>query len=349
MTIKITAIVFDKPYSVELRELEMERCAADEILAETMYSFVSPGTELRVLRGHQPDPQYPLIPGYSWVGRVLEVGRNVEGWDVGDLVSGRNPVPVSGIASRWGGQASHHRCSTTDTIVKLPRDADPWDYVHAEVAAISYRGVTAANPMPTETAVVIGQGMIGLFNAKWLLVRGAKVVVLDLEEYRLAPARKWGVAAALDARDPDVRAKTLALCPDGADLVFESSSSIEAAKLAGTLLRKPFAQAMRTTYRGPLCNSPSSWPRLVFQATYHNKTIEMQPPGLLAGVEGALVIQPFDRSVADRMDVVELIRRGHLPISDVLPGPTKLEDAPEAYLELESNPSHVRGLAIKWK
>ena len=86
--IKAKTIVFDKPNSVVLGEIELQGCGDDEILAETIFSFVSPGTELRVLSGNQPNTNFPLIPGYSWVGRVIEVGRNVKGWQQRELVSG---------------------------------------------------------------------------------------------------------------------------------------------------------------------------------------------------------------------------------------------------------------------
>jgi len=90
-----------------------------------------------------------LIPGYSVVGRVSETGSEVRGWRKGDLVSGRNPLPVPDINSLWGAQASHHRYKITgyDRPVKLPPGVQPWDFVTAEVAAISWRAVTAAVEM----------------------------------------------------------------------------------------------------------------------------------------------------------------------------------------------------------
>ena len=86
---KAKAIVFDKPNSAVLQDIELEACGENEILAETIFSFVSPGTELRVLSGNQPDMKFPLIPGYSWVGRVIEVGKNVKGWEPENMSKSR--------------------------------------------------------------------------------------------------------------------------------------------------------------------------------------------------------------------------------------------------------------------
>ncbi|MHC4885068.1 MAG: zinc-binding dehydrogenase [Planctomycetota bacterium] len=345
----IKSIIFDKPGSVVLGDAELQTCGENEIIAETIYSFVSPGTELRILTGKQPNTKFPLIPGYAWVGRVIEVGKQVKGWQTGELVSGRNPLPVPGVNVCWGGQSSHHRCDPSNMIVKLPQDADPWDYVHAEVAAISYRGATAACPLPNETAVVIGQGMIGMFSTQWLLLHGVRVIVVDIEDFRLEPARKWGVAAALNAKEPDIREKILSYCPGGADIVVESSASLDGVELAASLLRKPSPQALGTVYRAGTMHSNGLWPRLVFQASYHNLTLETRPQGVLPSLEGVLVLQPCDRTVDDRLSVIEHIRRGHLPVSEIIDKAVPVSDAPSQYLNLLNNPGRIRGLAFQWE
>ena len=43
----------------------------------------------------------------------------------------------------------------------------------AEISSISLRGVEAARPKPGQTAIVLGQGIIGAFSpAAWLRVKG---------------------------------------------------------------------------------------------------------------------------------------------------------------------------------
>lgn len=349
---KTKAIVFQKPEKIGLAEFDLPECGSNEIIAETIYSFVSPGTELRILSGiGESRERFPLIPGYSWVGRIIGVGADVKGWQQGELVTGRNPRPIPGITQLWGGQASHHRCEVTgyDAVLKLPVDADPWHYIATEVAAISWRGVTCAFPAVGETAVVIGQGMIGAFNAKWLLYHGARVIVVDLEESRLARARKWGATAALNGRLPDIREQILAYCPPGgADIAIESSSSLEGAKLASSVLRQPVYRALNTNYPVTALHADAHlWPRLIFQANY-TKTLELGPGGLTGG-EGVLVLKPGDRTVGDRLAVIDRIREGVLPIADILAQPTPVDEAPTAYLRLRDNPGQYSALAFQWQ
>lgn len=351
MQIKARAISFKEPGEVGFVEFELPECGPQEVLAETIYSFVSPGTELRVLAGTaESRGRFPLIPGYSWVGKVIQVGAEVGGWREGDLVTGRNPLPIPGLTQLWGGQASHHRCVVEgyDRVLKLPPGADPWDYITAEVSAISWRGVSAAFPAPGETAVVIGQGLIGAFGAKWLLAHGARVIVVDLEESRLARARQWGVTAALNGREADIREQILAHCPEGgADIAIESSSTMAGVRLAAGVLRQPVYRTLHAAYPAPLLRSAAGvWPRLVLQATYTDQMTT--GPGGIAPCEGVLVLKPGDRTVGDRLATLEQIRAGNLPVGDILAAPTPVEQAPEAYRRLREEPGAVSAVAYSW-
>jgi len=80
-------IIFAAPNEIAFADFELPACGPNEIVAETIFSFVSPGTELRGLRGEgESRGRFPLIPGYSWVGRVIAVGSRLpdSSWAVGD-------------------------------------------------------------------------------------------------------------------------------------------------------------------------------------------------------------------------------------------------------------------------
>jgi len=351
MTRTINAIVFTQPNEVKLQQFSLPPCGPSEVICETIYSFVSPGTELRVLSGaKESQGKFPLIPGYSWVGRVVEVGSDLRGWREGELVSGRNPIPVPGVGFMWGGQASHHRCvvSGYDAVLKLPAGADPWQYTPTEVAAISWRGASICFPAAGETAVVVGQGLVGAFAAKWLMHHGAKVIVVDRIESRLTRALAWGASAAVNASDSDSREQILSLTTGGADIVIEASGSRGGVELARTILRQPTARLLHTNYPvEQLHASAHYWPRLVFLATYLNKQEIF--PSEFAGVEGAIVFGPGDRTVGDRLAVLERIRCGDIPMKDIVAAPTPVAQAPQSYLTLRDNPDKYNTMVFDWR
>ncbi|MBC2602701.1 zinc-binding dehydrogenase [Puniceicoccus vermicola] len=342
------AIVFSSVNEVSHQTVELPPCGPDEIVCETLYTFVSPGTELRVLGGQYSKPKdFPLVPGYSAVARVLEVGTEVSGIRVGDLVSGRNPKAVAGVGAMWGGQASRHVYATRgeDRIVLLPKEADPLDYVVAEVAAISHRGIDAARPRAEETAVVIGQGMIGTFSAAWLLNHGCRVIVCDVDAGRLEKARSRGVAEAVNMMDEDAMGRLEFLLNGGADIVVESSGTSAGIQAAYRLLRKK-PQAYGDDYKvEPIGFYGDDWPRLVVQANYIDE-VSINPFSFFSG-EGVTVLTPSDRGVEDRQKVVEAIRSGHLSGRDFVDLVLPYKEAASGYRKLLER--EVSSVAFSWQ
>jgi 2-desacetyl-2-hydroxyethyl bacteriochlorophyllide A dehydrogenase len=346
----LKAIVFTKPGEISIQELELGECRPTDIMVKTHYTMVSSGTELRVLAGHYgAEKKFPLIPGYSVVGEVTSLGKEAKGFRVGDLVSCRNPSPLPGIHSHWGGQASLHVYATTgeDRPVLLPAGAKTLDYVIAEIAAVSFRGVEAAAPRPGESAVVIGQGMIGAFSAAWLYARGCRVIVTDIETGRLNRALAWGASAAVHGKDPDAESRLRSFLNGGADIVVESSGTPTGAMLAYQLVRKK-PQAYGSEYKvEPIGFYHGDWPRLVMQANYL-ETVTINPFGFIPG-EGVTILAPKDRGVEDRQKVVEAIRRGQISAHHFIGQPVPFAQAAQAYAALRDDKNNNFSLVFDWR
>ncbi len=329
-------------------QAELKKCGPDELVCETLYSTISPGTELRMLAGHYgTEGKFPFIPGYSSVGKVVETGSDVTGWRVGDLINSRNTLSFAGTETLYG---AHSRFKVlpstgTDRPVRLPVDADPLDYALTDVAAISLRGVEAAAPKAGETAVVIGQGLIGALSAAWLAIHGCRVIVVDLEAGRLERALRNGAAFAVSPKEPDALARILALCNGGADIVVEASGSTEGAETAFQLLRKKPQNYAKEYTVEPLRFYGGDWPRLVFQANYL-KPLEWKPDGCLPG-EAAIFITPRDRGVEERQRVIEFIRTGRLKVHDFVEQVFPWQEAPAAYEALRDR--RIMSAVLDWR
>jgi 2-desacetyl-2-hydroxyethyl bacteriochlorophyllide A dehydrogenase len=331
-----TAIVFEAANQVGFGRFNLAEPASDQIVVETAYTFVSPGTELRVLRGHYGAAgQFPFVPGYSVVGKIMHVGDEAKGWRVGDWVSGRNPRPLQGVGAMWGGQASHHVYTTTgeDRPVLLPPDCEPFDYVIAETAAIAYRGVEAARVQRGETAVVVGQGIIGAFSAAILGLAGVRTAVVDLDRSRLRRAVDNGAAFSINAGEPDVLERLSNFLNGGADIVVEASGVRSGVEMAYKLLRRKPQKYGKDYVVEPIHFYGGDWPRLVMQANYL-EGITHNPFGFTPG-EGVTILSPSDRGVEDRQRTIELIRRGQLQARRFVDQIVPVSDAPAAYAALQ--------------
>ena len=335
----VQAVVFDQGEQISIREVGLPEIQNDQFRTETLYTFVSPGTELRTLAGHYgANKNFPIIPGYSAVSRVVEVGPEVKKFQVGDLLSTRGGSGFIGAKGYWGGEAGGHVFGQNGPVVKLPPDAaeNPLRYAVTEVAAISYRGVQSADPRPGEHAVVIGQGMIGTFVAEFLRLKGCLVTVCDISAERLAVSREAGFTT-VELNGDDAVAQLLAYGCNGFDIVAECSGSVGGFNTAVQLIRQDPRERMRRLRK--------DWPRLLLQGNYVDE-IPVNPCWFFKG-EGMTLLTPADRDGDDRLQVAELIRSRKWDPSPYLKNIFTPAQMPDAYRKLQKR--EISSAICQWR
>lgn len=340
-------ILFQDVNSVSVGAARIKEVGPDEIMCQTLYSTISPGTELRMLAGHYGTAgKFPYVPGYTSIDRVIEVGSNVTGFRVNDLVNSRNTMPFADVTTLYGAHSSFKvlPAQGTDRPVALPANGNPRDYVLTDVAAISLRGVEAAAPKAGETAVVIGQGLIGSLSAQWLVIHGCRVIVVDPEESRLERALRNGAAFAVSPREQHAAERIQAFCNGGADIVVEASGSSAGVELAWKLLRRKPQNYSKDYTVEPIRFYGEDWPRLIFQANYLEPLL-WKPDGCLPG-EGATIISPRDRGVEERQRVIEHIRAGRFVPEKFVEEVFAWKDAPRAYDKLRNR--EILSAVVDW-
>jgi len=193
---------FSAPRTVELREEPLPCPAAGQVLVQTVYSAISPGTELLIYRGEAPTElaadetisalggalTFPLKYGYSAVGRIIALGPNVEPSWQDRFVFAFNPHESLFVASATG-------------LVPLPPDLDPI------AAAFLPKMETAVNflhdgaPLVGERVAVFGQGIVGLLTTTLLSrIPLASLVTLDRYPLRRELSLKAGAHTSLDSQ-----------------------------------------------------------------------------------------------------------------------------------------------------
>lgn len=339
---QVKAVVYPENGKVETRVLHLRELGKEEIRTETLYSFVSAGTELRVMEGYYgAKNKFPLVPGYSYIAEIVETGRNVKGYKKGDLLCCRYGNDFMEAAAYWGGHASQHIVNVGNgSHVVLPEESkkDVLKYAVVEVAAISYRGVCAVSPECGESALVVGQGMIGCFTAEFLRMKGCRVTVCDIHKKRLENAAEAGYSYAdLSEGSAEERLQTFA-GGNMYDIVAECSGSSAGFLLANKMLRKP-------EWGKNIHMVKKTFPRLLIQANYV-EDVPVNPSRFFTG-EGALIVTPADRNYEDRATVAELIRRGELHTEAYTKNIFTPEEMPEVYNKLKN--CEIASAVCKWK
>jgi threonine dehydrogenase-like Zn-dependent dehydrogenase len=203
----------------------------------TLRSGISAGTELTAYTGSNPYTRkrwdskrrlyvegdathpYPLDGwGYEEVGRVVEVGRDAAGVEVGDVVYGI-----------WGHRSGHVAPAEWAAARLLPADTDPTIGIFARIGAIALNAVHDAAPRVGDVIAVFGQGVPGLLVTQLLRLAGATVIAVDAIPRRLELARRFGADHVVDftATSPAELIKDLT-AGRGADVAIEISGSYRA-------------------------------------------------------------------------------------------------------------------------
>jgi 2-desacetyl-2-hydroxyethyl bacteriochlorophyllide A dehydrogenase len=222
---------------VDLREYEEEPLDAHHVRLRTLYSGISAGTELTAYRGSNPylvkrwDPAqrlfvdgavtvgYPIEGwGYEEVGEVAEVGEEVTGVAVGDVVWGT-----------WG-----HRSSTVmhedDAAVRvLATGVNPMLGIFSQIGAIALNAILDADIHIGEHVAIFGQGVPGLLVTQLARLNGATVIAVDALPRRLELSRTLGARHALQPGHVQVGEEVKRLTEGrGADVSIEISGNYRA-------------------------------------------------------------------------------------------------------------------------
>lgn len=156
----------------------------------------------------------PIPLGYSIAGTVIEVGRRVSGFNVGDRV-----------ACAGAGLANHAEINAVpkNLCVAIPAGVDEHDASFVTLGAIALQGVRQAQLTLGERVVVMGLGLIGLLTVQLLKASGCQVLGFDPNPERASLARSMGADVAVSAGLAEVVAGFTA--GHGADAVILTASS----------------------------------------------------------------------------------------------------------------------------
>lgn len=225
------------------------RPGREEVVVRVAASGICGSDVPRVLRGGAHF--YPIVLGHEFSGKVVETGPGVTRLHVGDRIAGVPLVPCMSCAACDKGDYSlcrdysfigSRRQGSFAEYVALPERnailiADNVTFEQAalfEPSTVALHGLLHSGFRGGGDAAVVGGGTVGLFAAQWARLLGARrVVVCDLDENRLALAKRCGVDGTVNTAGSDFAGRAEALTKGrGFSRIFEAAGSPEALRLA---------------------------------------------------------------------------------------------------------------------
>lgn len=155
----------------------------------------------------------PLPLGYCNVGVVVEVGKGVSGFKIGDRVASNGPH------AEWV-------CVPENLVALIPENVTNDEASFTVIGSIGLQGIRLCNPTFGETVVVTGLGLIGLLTAQMLVSNGCKVIGIDLDAEKCRLAQVFGVKTLNPREGVDVVKSVMDLTNNvGADGVIITASA----------------------------------------------------------------------------------------------------------------------------
>jgi len=250
------AVQFTGPNACRVCDVSEPALAAGDVRIQVLGSGIC-ATDVEIFAGDmvyfpRGMATWPVIPGHEWVGKVLDTGPNVSGFEPGMHGVGEVSLGCGRCASCQSG--NYHRCPTRCETGILNRPGSfaqiihhPAHYLHkidnsvpiasaalVEPTAVAFNGVLRAQVSPQDYVVVFGDGPIGLLLLQVAMAFGAsKVALVGASDHRLEKARELKADLVIDGRTEDV---TQALLQGGSGVLpsvaLEATGKPEAAHTA---------------------------------------------------------------------------------------------------------------------
>jgi alcohol dehydrogenase len=232
------------------------------------------GTDLHILKGDVPAVTDGRILGHEGVGTVTELGSAVKGLEVGDRVIiscitacgscayCHQQLPshclddegTSGIG--WilghlidGTQAEFVRIPFADnSLHKLPDSvSDEAAIMLSDILPTGFEiGVRNGDVQPGDVVAVVGAGPVGLSVIMTAGLHGAsRIIAIDLDDNRLAMAKRFGATDGVNSSADDWREQVLAMTDGGlgVDVAVEAVGIPETFDMCVSLIRPGAAVA----------------------------------------------------------------------------------------------------------
>lgn len=203
------------------------------------------GTDLHILKGDVPEVTSGRILGHEGVGIVEETGETVSNFKKGDhvLISCITSCGKCEYCKRqmyshcedggWilghlidGTQAEYVRIPQADnSLYPIPAGMDEEALVMlSDILPTGFEiGVLYGAVKPGDTVAIVGAGPIGmaaLLTAQFF--SPGKIIMIDIDESRLALARKFGATEVINSAKADAATMIMASTKDGVDVAIEA-------------------------------------------------------------------------------------------------------------------------------
>jgi threonine dehydrogenase-like Zn-dependent dehydrogenase len=226
----MNAIVNTAPGRLEWQELPLPAPGPGQVRVRTLAVGIC-ATDLEMIAGWQRTG-FPALPGHEWSGVVDAVGADVARELRGKRCVADNVWQDGGeVGFEHAGGYGEYLVTEADNVRVLPDDTDPVTAALIEPLAVAVRGMRrlrapeSGGPHAKVSALVFGDGPLGLILVMLLRRAGAIVTLVGGRPARLAVGGQLGAARTLNYHETGCADPAAAFAEERFHLVIEASGS----------------------------------------------------------------------------------------------------------------------------
>lgn len=331
-------LIVDQEGKLSIRELSKPKISEYQALVKVLSCGVCNGTDLKLIhRNFKNFDTYPAVLGHEGVGKVVELGSKVKGFQLGDHVL----LPflegmTDGYHSGWGAYAEYAVVNDWKAMAEcgkgfgtaefsegpyaqqvVPQSIDPVDasmiVTFREVLSATKRFGFTAN----SSVVIFGAGPVGLCFTKFSKLLGlGPVIVFDILDEKLKEATCMGADFVFNSTVVDVKEEVLKICPEGVDFSVDAvginqliNQSMELVKYNGKICCYGISPKLgmeldwsRAPYNWTL--QFVQWPSKQEEAEAHTQVINWIEMGVIRPKDFISDVIPFEQ-IIDAFKMVE--------------------------------------------
>lgn len=263
-----------QPYDLRVEEVPRPQAAPGHVVVNVKATAIC-GTDVGIYTGKIAVPRLPVIQGHESTGEIVEVGRGVTDYRVGDRVvlnslifcrhcaycyTGKvNLCPSGGLMGREVDGTFAEYVGVPDySCIKIPDTISYEDGTSLIALATVFRSHEKIRITPGETVAVIGQGAAGLLQTRLSVISGAEpVFAVTRSQWKLDIAKTYGATIINAGAVDPVAAVREATGGIGVDLAIESVGSsatlrqaMDMVRPGGTVLLFGIAPAAMDNFNG---------------------------------------------------------------------------------------------------
>ena len=241
----LKAAVYRGPRNIRVEDVPEPRVSGKKVLVKFKAGSIC-GTDMHFYRGEWKWMKRGRIIGHDACGVRADTGERVVMVPIvhcGSCYFCVRGLPTYCMRGKFMGLTrdgffAESIALRPRNLIPVPNSVSDEEAAIVEPVALALRVLDTLKPNVGDWVTIIGQGAIGLLMTQVARLKGCRVIAVDLEDYRLRLAEKYGAAFCVNAGREDAVKRVREITKRGSDVVVEAAGTTRTVEQTPFLVRK---------------------------------------------------------------------------------------------------------------